>query len=68
MSTVPKEPQMRMSRFKKDLDNELEQETDAYIVNPSLRSLYPYIYQVGRGEQVDIKTSSLNTVETHYKI
>lgn len=36
-------------------DSEIEEETDVYAVNPSLRSLYPYIYRVYRGEDVDIK-------------
>ncbi|KAI7900862.1 uncharacterized protein BX663DRAFT_553837 [Cokeromyces recurvatus] len=41
--------------LEEEKDNEIEEETSVYAVNPSLRSLYPYIYQVYRGESVDIK-------------
>ncbi|KAI8065981.1 hypothetical protein BDF21DRAFT_402092 [Thamnidium elegans] len=41
--------------LEEEKDSEVEEETSAYAVNPSLRSLYPYVYQVYRGEDVDIK-------------
>ncbi|KAG1455204.1 hypothetical protein G6F56_007121 [Rhizopus delemar] len=41
--------------LEEEKDSEIEEETNVYAVNSSLRLLYPYIYQVYRGEDVDIK-------------
>lgn len=45
----------KVHKLEEEKNSEIEEEANAYAVNPSLRSLYPYIYQVYRGEDVDIK-------------